>query len=179
MVGLRKRRLSDVEPADVVARIILFGVPLGTGGVVGGLQVIFQHSDQLLAACALLSGALLAGFAQVASWRERILNRHRDVDAIDIRALNEAAAHILSSLAVSVLAAVAVFVLANTDLQCPPLVIHVMACVLSGLSAACLAYVAISLLMVVNLLWDALGVEEREAKREGSKNPIGKVSRDS
>lgn len=169
--GLRKRRLSNQEPPDYAARVLLFGVPLVVGGLVGGLQVVFTQADQLLAACALLSGALLTGFAQVASWRERILSRHRKVDDIDVRALNEAAAHILVSLIVSVIAAVAVFVLANLDLLCPPLIVHIIACTLSGVSAAALSYVAVSLLFVVNLLWDALQIEQRESEREAAQDP--------
>lgn len=169
--GLRKRRLSANEPVDHAARWVLLGLPIAVGLAIGGFQVVFTQADQLLAACALLAGALLTGFAQVASWRERILARHRDVDEIDVRALNEAAAHILVSLLVSVVAAITVFALANLDLTCPPLGVHVWSCVLSGLSAASLTYVAISLIMVVNLLWDALQNEQRESKREAAKDP--------
>lgn len=169
--GLRKRRLSGNEPVDHAARWILFGTPIAVGLLVGGFQVVFTQADQLLAACALLAGALLTGFAQVASWRERILARQREVDEVDVRALSEAAAHILVSLLVSVAAAVSVFALANLDLNCPPLGVHIWSCILSGLSAASLTYVAISLVMVVNLLWDALQNEQREAKREAAKDP--------
>lgn len=171
LAGLRKRRVSDDEPPDRSARWVLFGVPVLVGAAVGGFQVVFSNADQLLAACALLAGALLTGFAQIASWRERILYRHRAVDDIDVRALNEAAAHVLVSLLASVVAAMAVFVLANLDLQCPPLLVYIAACVLSALSAGALVYVAISLLIVVNLLWDAFQNEQREAKREGAQDP--------
>lgn len=169
--GLRERRFSADEPPDRQARWLLFGSPLLVGGAVGGFQIVFSNADQLLAACALLAGALLTGFAQIASWRERILYRHRAVDGVDVRALNEAAAHVLVSLIASVIAAVAVFVLANLDLHCPPLVVHVAACILSAVSAAALVYVAASLLIVVNLLWDAFLNEQREAEREGAKDP--------
>jgi glucan phosphoethanolaminetransferase (alkaline phosphatase superfamily) len=93
------------------------------------------------------------------------------VDEIDVRALNEAAAHTLASLLASVVAAIAVFILANLDLDCAPLVVHIVACALSGIGAAALAYVVLSLLIVVNLLWDALQNEQREAKRESAKGP--------
>ncbi|MGY4859520.1 hypothetical protein [Cryobacterium sp. AP23] len=166
--GLRKRRLSGTEPADVPTRVVLFGLPLIVGGLVFGFGLTFTQADQLLAACALLAGALLTGFAQVASWRERILTRYRRVDEIDVRSLNEAAAHILVSLLVSVLAAIAVFILANLNLQCPTVAVDLWARALSGLSATCLSYVAISLLIVVNLLWDALQNEQRETQREAA-----------
>ncbi len=169
--GLRKRRQSGDESSDLRARLVLFGFPIAVGVAVGSFQVVFSAADQFLAACALLAGALLTAFAQVASWRERILSRHRSVDQVDVRALNEAAAHILVSLLVSVVATIAVFILANLDLRCPSLATHVVSCALSAVGAAALTYIAISLLIVVNLLWDALVNEQREAEREAAGDP--------
>lgn len=169
--GLRLRRNSPEEPDDRWARLILFMVPPTTGAVLVTARVELPAADQLLAASALLVGALLAGFAQVASWRERILVRHRRVDIVDVRALNEAAAHILISLLVSTVGSIAMFVLSNLDLKSSSTVVHGFAQAASALSASAFTYVALSLFIVTNLLWDAYMNEEREIRREGKAEP--------
>lgn len=161
--GLRKRRVDAAdEAADVVSRIVLFGVP----AIILGLMIVFRveltKADQLLAGAALLSAALIGAFAQIVSWRERILRRNRPVERAKVRALNEAGAHVLVSLVMSVVVTVAVFVLANLVLTCAPLYLHITAWVLSALSAASFAYVALSLIIVANLLWDAFKREEQD-----------------
>lgn len=161
--GLRKRR-ADVhnEVTDVWSRIVLFGIP----ALILVLMIVFRveliHADQLLAGAALLSAALIGAFAQIVSWRERILVRNREVERVKVRALNEAGAHVLVSLVMSVLVTVAVFVLANLNAYGAPLYVHIIAWVLSGISAASFAYVALSLIIVANLLWDAFEREEQD-----------------
>lgn len=168
-LGLRKRRAdADNEIPDVWSRIVLFGIPV----LILILMVVFRveltKADQLLAGAALLSAALIGAFAQIVSWRERILRRNRDVERLKVRALNEAGAHVLVSLVMSVVVTVAVFVLANLTLTCVPLFVHVIAWVLSGISAASFAYVALSLIIVANLLWDAFEREEQDIAEQNA-----------
>ena len=144
-------------------------MPLLVAAVLGSLGVEFSHADQLLAGAALLAGALLAAFVQIASWRERILARHRRVDGVDVRALNEAAAHVLVSFLASLAVTIFVVVLANIDLYCAPVWVHVVDRVLSAAAAALFTYIIVSLVIVVNLLWDAFQNEQRESEREGLK----------
>jgi len=170
--GLRLRRVSSSEPDDRWVRLVLFMAPPVTGAVLLTARVEFPAADQLLAASALLVGALLAAFAQVASWRERVLVRHRRrIDVVDVRALNEAAAHILMSLLIATVGSVATFALSNLDLGSKNAVAHGFAQVLSAVSAATFTYVALSLIIVTNLLWDAYVNEEREIRREGKAEP--------
>ncbi len=167
--GLRKRRSSGDETADWPARLALFGIPLVAAGLVLALSVELDSADQFLAAAAILAGALIAAFSQVASWREQLLRRRRRVDGVRVRALTEAAAHILVSILVSVAGSVAVFIAANIELHCAPLPVHVAARVLSAVIVACFTYIGLSLIIVTNLLWDALTAEEDDARRDSLK----------
>lgn len=158
---LRRARIEDEKP-DRWTRLVLIGLP----ALVLVLMIVFRieltKADQLLAGAALLSAALIGAFAQIVTWRERILRHNREVERIKVRALNEAGAHVLVSLVMSVLVTVAVFVLANLTLSCAPLYLHIIAWILSGISAASFAYVALSLVIVANLLWDAFEREEQD-----------------
>lgn len=158
---LRRARAKDEKP-DHWTRVILFGIPAAVLILMIAFRVEFTKADQLLAGAALLSAGLIGAFAQIVSWRERILRRNREVERIKVRALNEAGAHVLVSLVMSVVVTVAVFVLANLTLDCVPLYVHVIAWILSGISAASFAYVALSLVIVANLLWDAFEREEQD-----------------
>lgn len=155
--GLRRRRVLGAEPADRRVRGVLIGVPIVVfiAALVLGLELV--KADQLLAGTALLVGAFLTTFSQVATWRERLLARERKVEAVHIRALNEAAAHILVSVLLAGFTAVLLIVLANIDtnvaLTHPAL--RWLVRILSALSVACFSYLALTLIIVVNLLWDA------------------------
>lgn len=164
--GLRQRRSNNEEPPDWPTRLVLFGVPIVVAIVIAVLKVDITAADQLLAASALLVGALLTGFTQIASWRSRILKRNRKVDGIDIRALNEAAAHVLICLLVAVAASASVLILTNLDFKTSA-TLHVIAICLSAFAAGLFTYIAISMVIVTNLLWDAFMNEERDEKREG------------
>jgi hypothetical protein len=165
--GLRKRSLTGPEKPDIGARLVLFGLPVL---VVAGLiwsQIIISDAEVVLAAAALLVGALLAGFSQVAGWREKILDRGRAVDAVRVRALNEAGALILMSIHVSVFASVAVFTVAIIDVdQATPEWLRWVAIVMSSLGPAALTYVALSLVFVANLLWDGFVNDESDSRRD-------------
>lgn len=155
--GLRRRRVLGTEPADRRARGVLIVVPIVVFIAALALGLELVKADQLLAGTALLVGGLLTTFSQVATWRERLLARERKVEAIHIRALNEAAAHILVSVLFAGFTAALLIVLANIDtnmaLAHPAL--RWLVRILSALSVACFSYMALTLIIVVNLLWDA------------------------
>lgn len=162
--GLRHRAKDGdaVEKADILARIILFGVPAAIVTLLTITSTVVDEVDAALAAAALLVGALLAGFSQVASWRERILARNGDRNSVRVKALNEAGALILFSIHVSVLAAVAVFVVTLLDASAFEGLWKYALAALSSIGPASLAYVALSLVFVANLLWDAFLNEEKD-----------------
>ncbi|QIK64163.1 hypothetical protein G7068_13855 [Leucobacter viscericola] len=166
--GLRFRRQDEGnERPDVLSILVLFGLPTlaALGVVCFGIQ--FTGADQILAGAALLCGSLMAAFAQVASWRERVLARARSVEKVRVRALNEATAHILFCLMVSVVTVTATFILANIELgDHPPVWLTCVAVGASAISAATFLYIGLSIVIVANLLWDAYQHEEDEAERE-------------
>lgn len=161
--GLRHRG-QEPESVDWVARSVLIGVPAAALIACIAFDVQLRSADQLLAGVALLAGALLAAFAQVGSWRERILQRRKDTDHDRVAALNEAAAHILLSIVVSLFAMAVVIILANLD-PCShwtPWTSRV----LSGFGIAALSYLGLVMIIVVNLLWDAYEQEPVDAATE-------------
>lgn len=155
--GLRRRQVLGAEPAGRRARSVLIVVPLVVFVAALLLGLELSKADQLLSGTTLLVGALLTAFSQVASWRERLLARERKVEAVHIRALNEAAAHILVSVLLSGFSAALLIVLANldSDVVLAHLPLLWLVRVLSSLSAASFSYLALTLVIVVNLLWDA------------------------
>lgn len=164
--GLRKRSPDGREKRDVGARLVLFGVPLLVAAAVIATQTVVDKAEVALAAAALLVGALLAGFSQVASWRERVLARATTRDSVRVRALNEAGALILFSIHVSVLASVAVFVVSMIGSPGDDSPVRWPLIVLGSVGPAALAYVALSLVFVANLLWDAFVNDEEDVEQE-------------
>src|SRR5690606_33881385 len=149
------------------------GLPLLICAALVIFQVTLHGSEELLAGLALAAGALLTGFAQVAGWRERLLSRDLSVNALRIRALNEAVTNLLVSLVASLLATLGVIVLSNLDLQEPPMWLHWLGVSVSGVVGALLAFVGLSLVIVVNLLWDAYTDEGHDARRSDRHTDIG------
>tara|TARA_R110002124_G_scaffold170534_1_gene338022 strand:+ start:1622 stop:2092 length:471 start_codon:yes stop_codon:yes gene_type:complete len=146
------------------------GVPLLVIVVSVGLQLRLPNADLLLAAAALLVGALLTAFAQIATWRERLVASGLETMSVRIRALDEAAAHVLSSLLMSVASAVAVLLVAvASSAHLPSYLVWVDGSVLEVLQAvrvgleialtaiagAAFGYVAVSIVIVTGLLLDA------------------------
>lgn len=170
LAGLRRRSHADKEKPDVGARLVLFGVPLAVAAALICAQVIIDEPEVVLAAAALLIGALLAGFSQVAGWRERILERGRGVDKVRVKSLNEAGALILMSIHVSVLASAAVFGVALIELPTDSRWLQWLAIVLSSIGPAALTYVALSLVFVANLLWDGFNNEQTDIERDQLKD---------
>lgn len=155
--GLRKRRDTGPEAADIRARAVLIGLPLATAAVCAVSGLVLPKADQLIAGAALLVGALFAAFTQIAAWRDRILARGNATDAVDLRALSEAGAHILLTVVISLLATADLVVLANLDVEQenPDLILLIATRALSSLGAGAFTYMTLSLYVVVNLLWDA------------------------
>lgn len=164
--GLKKRSRNENEKNDVWARLILFGVPVLVAGAVIATQTIVDKAEVALAAAALLVGALLAGFSQVASWRERVLARSTNRNSVRVRALNEAGALILFSIHVSVIASVAVFIVTLVGTPEPGTAARWFVVILGSVGPAALAYVALSLVFVANLLWDAFVNDQEDVEQE-------------
>ena len=127
------------------------------------LRVNIEAPDQLLAGAALLAGALLTGFSQIAAWRERILTRDEQART---RALDEAAAHILVSLLVAVLITALVVTLTVMPDSCIPDWMSILRIVFGAIAVGALAYVGLTLVIVANLLWDAFQFEKKDARLE-------------
>lgn len=167
LVGLRRRRAHGEEPVDGTVRYVLFGVPLVTGAVIGALRVQLQDPGTLAAGVAVLIGALLGGFAMLGGWKERLVARDRDTEQVNLRALDEAGAHVLLSVVVSVVASVCLAVVANATTPDAGAVREWTLAVFGGVSVAALVYIAISMIIVVNLLWDAYVSATPEHRRTG------------
>lgn len=166
LAGLRKRSHNADEKPDILARVVLFGVPAAVAVVVVATQTVIDKAEVALAAAALLVGALLAGFSQVASWRERVLARRPGGSAVRVRAMNEAGALILFSIHVSVLAAVAVFIVTLVGTPAVENPARWLVIIVGSIGPAALTYVALSLVFVANLLWDAFTNEEEDVQQE-------------
>lgn len=166
LLGLRKRSHSDQEKPDVGARLVLFGAPVIVAAALICTKTVIDEPEIMLAAAALLIGALLAGFSQVAGWREKVLERGRAIDKVRVKALNEAGALILLSIHVSVLASAAVFGVALITLPSESGWLTWLAVVLSSIGPAALTYVALSLVFVANLLWDGFSNEQTDFERD-------------
>ncbi len=146
--GLRLRRNIGIEPEDRLTKFALFGIPIALffACLVAGISL--PKGDQLLAGGALLVGAFLASFAQLAGWRERLTARSRKVDGAEMRAIDEAVAHVLVSVLASVVLCGSLVV--ETNVSTPFVAVPA-----SALAVALLTYLGLTLLVVVNLLHDA------------------------
>ncbi|GEB21949.1 hypothetical protein [Brevibacterium aurantiacum] len=164
--GLRRRSQTGDEKFDVVAFLVLFGLPVAVAVLLICARVAIDEPEIWLAAAALLVGALLAGFSQVAGWRERILERGRSVDQVRVRALNEAGALILMCIHVSVLGSASLLCVALIEMKDHAGWVDWIAVGLSSIGPASLAYIALSLCLVVNLLWDGFTNEQEDSERE-------------
>ena len=140
-----------------MARAVLFGIPAG----VLVMFVLFRWSltrvDALIARFALFGAALLAVFPQLASWRDRLRDRDRKVERVAQRAVDEAVAHVLSAAVFCMIGTGISVGIANvappaTDAPEASITPTVLA---SGALAAIGAYVLLSSIVAINLLWDA------------------------
>lgn len=155
MQGLRRRRVQGMEPADGPARYVLFGLPVVAGAITTSLRVQLNDAGALAGACGILIGALLTSFGTVGVWKERLVARDRDTEKVNVRALDEAAAHILVSVLAAMIALMSLAIVSNAIQSDPGAVREWVVAAFAGLGVAGLVYLAITLVIVVNLLWDA------------------------
>lgn len=155
--GLRKRRSQGVEPPDVRTRFVLIAVPGAVAAAVTATGTDLTAADQFLAAVALFLGALLTVFGQIAAWRDRLSARHVPTDRLDLRALDEAAAHILFAVLVTLATAIPLVVRANLgdDVSALGAAGAITARICAALASAGCAYLVLNIWLVTNLLWDA------------------------
>lgn len=146
--GIRLRRNIGEEPEDRFTKLFLFGLPIGVffASIVAGLKL--PAADQVIAGAALFIGAMLAGFSQLAAWRERLTTRNLKIDGAKMRMLDEAIAHVLVSALAAAWLTGALVVAANSHYGW----VNVL---MSSIAASTMVYLGVSLLVVVNLLWDA------------------------
>jgi hypothetical protein len=100
--GLRNRNFNrpDMSPsaADILARAVLYLVPIKLGVLAHFWGATIAAVDGLLAAAGLLAGGLFMAFTQVAAWRDRYtdrMDRFEDAERPQRYSLDEAVAHIL------------------------------------------------------------------------------------
>lgn len=93
-----------------IERLIVFGVPVLVFFLMFANGGTLQGPEALLAGAALLAGTLLAAFAQLSAWRDRLTDRaasNAASEGIDRDALDETATHILSASYVAAMTAAA------------------------------------------------------------------------
>lgn len=154
--GLRHRASVGTEAKDRTTRAVLVLLP-ATGVILSlTLGVELSGADQLIAGFALLAGTSIAAFTQLAAWREKLTARAKKVDGVASRALDEAVAHVLMIVVVSMAATVAMVIVFNIEPGEDPSA--AVQWTIRGFSAAGIGaglYVVLSLVIVVNLLFDA------------------------
>lgn len=99
--------------ADVLARFVLYGVPTALGVTAGVSGFTIKHPDGILAGLSLLIAGLLAVFAQIAAWRDRLTAREASYErseASDSDSLDEAATHVLVAALASVVGLISLFI---------------------------------------------------------------------
>ncbi len=153
--GLRDRKPVGEEPADRPTRRLLLWAPIGAAVLLAVFRIELDSADELIGGLALLIGALIGAFGLVAGWKERLAARNLPVDGTALRALDEAAAHILMSVFVSAVATAAFGALAQVAPAGDSLPKQVAATALGAIGVASSVYIFLSLWIVVNLLWDA------------------------
>jgi hypothetical protein len=154
--GLRKRRKVGEEKPDRLTRALLIILPIAALALAVYFDWTIDVPQDLLAGIALLIGAELAAFTQLAAWRERLNQRNLGKEAVRRRALDEAVAHVLVSTLIATLTAallVAISVL-GLDKESGPIALWA-ARILSAGVLGLLTYLGLTLWIVVNLLWDA------------------------
>lgn len=165
--GLRHRRVHEDEPRDWGALILLLGVPLGLGFLSAVLGWRIRSADSLLAGFALLAGVLLTVFVQISVWRERLRpdGKHEALALYEgppRRSADEAAAHTLLASVLSIVGAVVLVVLDNVSQPAPDgvVVIPWVAIVLTAFMVGLSAYLVLTFILIVNLLFDAYQVAQ-------------------
>ncbi|WP_435199501.1 hypothetical protein [Janibacter sp. GS2] len=160
--GVRHRRVHEDEPRDYGALLILFVPPTLLGLLSLGLGWQIRAADSLIAGLSLLAAALLAVFVQLSTWRQRLSPGGKPEAVVSYegpqrRAIDEAAAQTLWASLITVLTALCLVVIANT-VSIDRAGDAVASWAQRGLTAAVVAlgaYLVLTFLLIVNLLWDA------------------------
>ncbi|GAA4840552.1 hypothetical protein GCM10023221_17860 [Luteimicrobium xylanilyticum] len=144
-----------------VTRAVLYGAPVMAAGVaIWQSWGVRSVADTLIAAFSLLTGVLIAVFAQIAGWRTRLDDRASDrpvSEAPARRAVDATAAHALVGVVACCLAT-GTSVLAKVEI--PP------ERVWSGLSVGLALYVALLILLIVGTVFGAYQDNVDPAVRE-------------
>lgn len=167
--SLKKRHRNEaLEKPDWVARLVVALIPL-TGAIGAGYAAWNSQfavpADKLLAGVAVLAGALVASFTQVAGWRER-LTMTPGVEDYELRRLDETAAHTLAGAAAGLVASV--LLMAVTLVPRPA--VHEwefwrgLYSLLSGLTVFVTAYSGVLTLVSIPIIW---GVYQQQHEDRG------------
>jgi hypothetical protein len=143
---------------DWLAMAVLYIGPVATGAAGVWWHWNIAAADSLLAGAALLAGGLIAAFAQVASWRDRLTVAQQDNprgDVIRRDSLDECVAHIVMSIYAAsvlvVLLTVGSNMLSNQPLDAEPAQLNRwFSAVIIGFGS----YLLLLMLIVVPKLWD-------------------------
>ncbi|GIG41932.1 hypothetical protein [Cellulomonas phragmiteti] len=168
--SLRQRTVVGAEPHDWAARLTLLVLPAAGLGVSIWLDWSIRDSGSLIAGLSLLAAALFAIVPQFAAWRQRLTERARPSEGIAQRKLDEVVAHTLLAAVVAIgLVAIAV-VLGNISTPVEgslEVVVPWVARILTGIMVGGGTYLILTMMLVVNLLFDAYrdanGLAERAA----------------
>ncbi len=154
-VLLRRPRNAE-EPADSTTPVLLFGLPLLVVGAACATRVVLPHPGILVVAGAVLTAALLPTFAAIAMWREQARAARCEPDRVATGALDEAGAHVLVSVLVAAVATLGMAVVATVGLPDDAGTARTWLVVAAGaIGLGCWTYLVLSLVMAVNLMWDA------------------------
>lgn len=154
--SLRVRSAVGHERPDWTAIVALAGLPAGLGVLSFWQGWVFRETGSLVAAFALLSAAQVAIVPQFASWRQRLSERARASEGIARRKVDEAVSNLLLSVVVCVLLTVLAVVLANiAPPSGPDDPLALTARLLTGVMCAGACYLVLTILLIVNLLFDA------------------------
>lgn len=152
------KALSDyrsAQPApDRVARLLLIGLPLVSGGTFLVFGGSLAAPGSLLSGVALLAGGFLAAFGQISTLRLRLTDRadrFPDAEAIDRSALDETAAHLLVASFMSAITALFLVLAMNFSASDAGAVSGPLA----GVALACATYVLLVFVIALPRLYAA------------------------
>lgn len=163
LLALTKRDYSSTTVTargyDWVALIALILIPSLVGAVAWLLSWRLATVDALLEGSALLVGGLIAGFAQIAAWRDRLTAaaQKEGIAGVSKRdSLDESVAHTLmavyAAVVLTVLLAIDANVLAGSGAKGE---VTPLSQLLSSLTLASSAYLTLLVLLVLANLWSA------------------------
>lgn len=157
--SMRRRSQVGQEPRDWAALFVMVVAPSGLGFISWAFAWSVRSADSLVAGFSLLAAALLAVVPQLAAWRQRLTDRDRGSEGVARRKLDEAVSNTLVGVLVSIVLAVLSIIIANIIVPSTPNGIDIaypeVVRLLTAILATGGAYLALTLLLVVNLLFDA------------------------